>query len=199
MSVVPSLALVPFLGHGADGATAWSRLAPGERRRTALQAAREHDQPTLWSLTEAWLRTFGAAGAAVAVGTVRSYRCGVGALLAAWAGQDLLHPDPDAPTLYVRQLERRGLAPTTIQARVAAGRGLYAGLRWCRAASVDPFTQCHVPHDPTPAWDKRMPYSDDEVAALLQAAHDPCDAVLILLGAHAGLRAQECTDLCLLL
>ena len=114
MSTVPSLALVPFLGHGDDGATAWSRLAPSERRRTAMRAARGHDQPTLWSLTEAWLRTFGAAGASVAAGAVRSYRCGVGALLTAWAGQDLLHPDPEAPPLYVRQLERRGLAPTTI-------------------------------------------------------------------------------------
>ena len=42
----------------------------------------------------------------------------------------------------------------------------------------------------------RMPYGDDEVAALLQAAHDPLDAVLVLLGAHAGLRAHvpECAD-----
>ncbi len=162
---------------------------------TFMQAARDHDRATLWSLTEAWLRTFGAAGASVAAGTVRSYRCGVGALLDAWTGQDLLCPDPDAPTLYVRELERRGLASTTIQARVAAGRGLYAGLRWCRAVLLDPFAQCRVPHDPTPAWDKRLPYGDDEVAALLQAARDPLDAVLVLLGAHAGLRAQECTDL----
>ncbi len=195
MSTVPSLALVPFLGHGDEGATAWSRLAPGDRRRTAMQAARDHDQSTLWSLTEAWLRTFGAAGASVAVGTVRSYRCGVRALLDAWTGQDLLRPDPDMATLYVRQLERRGLAATTIQAWVAAGRGLYAGLRWCRAVTTDPFGQCRVPHDPTPAWDKRMPYGEDEVAALLQAATDPADAVLVLLGAHAGLRAQECVDL----
>ena len=34
-----------------------------------------------------------------------------------------------------------------------------------------------------------------EVAALLQAARDPMDAVLVLLGAHAGVRAQECADL----
>jgi integrase/recombinase XerC len=160
-----------------------------------MQAARDHDGATLWSLTEAWLRTFGAAGATVAPGTVRSYRCGVHALLAAWTGQDLLHPDPDAATTYIRLLERRGLAPSTIQARVAAGRGLYAALRWCRALAIDPFAECRVPHDQTPAWDKRMPYGDDEVAALLQAARDPLDAVLVLLGAHAGLRAQECADL----
>ena len=40
-----------------------------------------------------------------------------------------------------------------------------------------------------------MPYAEDELAALLQAARDPLDAVLVLLGAHAGLRAQECADL----
>src|SRR5205085_11541135 len=94
--------------------------------------------------------------------TVRSYRCGVHALLAAWTGQDLLRPDPEAATTYIRQLERRGLAPSTIQAPVAAGRGLYAALRWCRAVMGDPFAECHVPHDQTPAWDKRMPYGDDE-------------------------------------
>jgi integrase/recombinase XerC len=195
MSTAPCHALIPYLGHGDDGAIAWSRLAPSDRRRTAMQAARDHDRATLWSLTEAWLRTFSAAGASISAGTVRSYRCGVSSLLVAWASQDLLRPDPDAAAFYLRQLERRGLAPTTIQARLAAGRGLYAALHWCRAVTVDPFAHCHVPHDPTPAWDKRMPYGDDEVAALLQAARDPCDAVLVLLGAHAGLRAQECTDL----
>ena len=161
-----------------------------------MQAARDHDQPTLWSLTGAWLSTFGAAGASVSSGAVRTYRGGISSLLTAWVDQDLLRPDPDAATLYLRQLERRGVAPTTIHAWVAAGRGLYAALRWCRAVTSDPFAQCHVPHDPTPAWDKRMPYGDDEVAAWLQAARDPRDAVLVLLGAHAGLRAQECTDLC---
>jgi len=39
-----------------------------------------------------------------------------------------------------------------------------------------------------------MPYGDDEVAALVQVA-GPADRVLVLLGAHAGLRAQECADL----
>ena len=195
MSAAPCAALVPYLGHGDDGAAAWARLAPGERRRTAMQAARDHDGPTLWSLTEAWLRTFGMAGATVASGTVRSYRCGVHALLEAWTTQDLLRPDLEAATIYIRLLERRGLAPSTIQARVAAGRGLYAGLRWCRAVTIDPFAECRVPHDQTPAWDKRMPYAEDEVAALLLAARDPLDAVLVQLGAHAGLRAQECADL----
>ena len=191
-----SAALVPYLGPGDDSATAWLRLSPAERRRTAMQAAHDHDADTLWGLTEAWLRSFSPVGASVSPATVRSYRTGVRALLAAWARQDLLRPDPDAATTYLRQLERRGLAPTTIQARLAAARGMYAGLRWCRAVLTDPFAACRAPRDATPAWEKRMPYADDEVAALLQAATDPTDRVLVLLGAHAGLRAQECTDLC---
>ena len=48
-----------------------------------MQAVREKDEATLWSLTEAWLRTFSRAGAAVAPSTVRSYRAGLTQVLAA--------------------------------------------------------------------------------------------------------------------
>jgi hypothetical protein len=144
MSALPSTALVPYLGPGEDGALAWLRLSPGERRRTAMRAARDHDAATLWSLTEAWLRSCSLAGSAVSPAPVRGYRVGVRLLLEAWVRQDLLHPDPDAATLYLRQLERRGLAPSTVQGRLAAGRGLYAGLRWCRAVLGDPFAECRA-------------------------------------------------------
>ncbi len=93
----PSTALVHYLGTGNDGATAWLRMPRSDRRRIAMRAAREKDAGTLWSLTEAWLRTFSKAGATV--------------------------------------------------------------------------------------------------AALLRAATDPHDRALVLLGAHAGLRARECVDL----
>jgi integrase/recombinase XerC len=194
VSLPSSTALMPYLGHGEEGATAWLHLAPSDRRRTAMGAAHEHDAATLWSLTEAWLRTFSHANTRVAPSTVRGYRTGVHLLLAAWREQDLLRPAPEAGIAYVRQLERAGRAASTIQARVAAGRGLYAALRWCRATGVAPFADCRVPVDPTPPWDKRLPYGDDEIAALLQVAA-PVDQVLVLLGAHAGLRAQECASL----
>lgn len=125
----PLIALVPYLGPGDDGTAAWLHLAPGDRRRLAMRAAHDRDRHALWSLVEAWLRTFGLAGAAVAPATVRSYRTALHALLAAWTREDLLRPDPDAATAYVRTLQRRGLAPSTIQARLAAGRGFYAALR----------------------------------------------------------------------
>jgi len=74
-------------------------------------------------------------------------------------------------------------------------RGLYSALRWCRAVLLDPFADVRLPHDPTPRWEKRLPYDDDEGAALPRAASDPYDRALVLLGAHAGLRARECVDL----
>ena len=43
MAVPLSAALVPSLGRGDDGALAWLRLSPAERRRTAMQAAHDHD------------------------------------------------------------------------------------------------------------------------------------------------------------
>ena len=72
MSALPATALVPYLGPGEDGALAWLHLSPAARRRTAMQAAHDHDSATLWSLTEAWLRSFSTAGARVAPATVRS-------------------------------------------------------------------------------------------------------------------------------
>jgi integrase len=193
-SLALGTALVPYLGHDEEGATAWLRLLASDRRRTAMRAASDHDAGTLWSLTEAWLRTFSQANTSVAPSTVRGYRTGVHLLLVARTEQDLLRPDPEAGIAYIRHLDRAGRAPSTIQARVAAGRGLYAALRWSRATLVDPFADCRVPVDPTPAWEKRLPYGDDEIAALLQWA-GPADQVLVLLGAHAGLRAQECASL----
>ncbi len=192
----PTTALVPYLGHGHDGADAWLRMHPSDRRRTAMQAARERDGTTLWSLTETWTRTFTRVGADIAEGTVRNYKRGVAQLIAAWRDEDLLRPAPDAATSYVRHLQTRGLTPGTIATRLAAARGLYAALRWARACPLDPFRDVHAPHDPTPSWEKRHPYDDDEVAALLAAATDPCDRALVLLGAHAGLRAGECVALC---
>ena len=189
-------ALVPFFGQGSEGAQAWLRMHTSEHRRIAMRAAREKDYGTLWSLTEAWLRTFSVAGATIATKTIANHRLGVRRLLEAWAREDLLKPDPDAASFYISQMERDGLRPGTIQTRVAAARHLYAALRWARATMIDPCADCHVPHDPTSPWDKRMPYDNDERAALLQATTDrPFDHALILLGAHAGLRAGECVAL----
>jgi len=190
-----STALVPFLGDGDEGADAWVKMHKSDRRRIAMEAARNKDMTVLLSLTEAWLRTYSKAGATIATGTIENHKHGVRKLLAAWTEEDLLKPDTEAATRYIRTMERQGLKPGTIYGRVAAARALFSALRWARASLYDPFTDVHVPHDPTPPWEKRMPYDNDEIAALLAAAADPFDHVLVLLGAHGGLRAGECVRL----
>ena len=131
----------------------------------------------------------------VAAGTTKNYRTGLRHLLDAGRQKDLLRPAPDAAATYERALERRGLTPGTIANRLATARGLYAAFRCARAMVADPFAGVRAPRDPTPPWEKRLPYDDDEVAALAQAAADPHDRVLVLRGAHAGLRAGECVAL----
>ncbi len=166
-----------------------------DRRRLAMEAARDKDVAVLLSLTEALLRTYSKAGATIAKATVENHTHGVRKLLAAWTEEDLLKPDAEAANRYVREMERQGLKPGTIYGRVAAARSLFRALRWARASTYDPFADVHVPHDPTPPWEKRRPYDNDEIAALLDAAATPFDRVLVLLGAHGGLRAGECVRL----
>jgi len=188
------MAVVPFLGYGDEGSDAWVKMRTSDRRRIAMGAARGKDVAVLLSLTEAWLRTYSKAGATIAAGTIDNHKHGIKKLLAAWTEEDLLKPDTQAANRYVRAMERQGLKPGTIYGRVAAARALYRALRWARASLYDPFADVHVPHDPTPPWEKRRPYDNDEIAALL-AATNPFDRVLALLGAHSGLRAGECVRL----
>jgi len=189
-----STAVVPFLGYGDEGSDAWVKMRTSDRRRIAMEAARIKDVAVLLSLTKAWLHTYSKAGATIATATVENRKHGVRKLLAAWAEEDLLKPDTEAATRYIRTMERQGLKPGTIYGRIAAARPLFSALRWARASMYDPFADVHVPHDPTPPWEKRRPY-DDEIAALLDNAADPFDRVLVLLGAHGGLRAGECVRL----
>lgn len=56
-------------------------MATSDRRRVAMRAARDKDGATLWSLTEAWLRTYSRAGATIANQTVANHKLGVRRLL----------------------------------------------------------------------------------------------------------------------
>ncbi len=191
----PSTALVPFLGYGDEGADAWVRMHTSDRRRLAMKAARDKDVAVLLSLTEAWLRTYSKAGATIATGTIENHKHGVRTLLAAWTEEDLLKPDTEAANHYVRMMERQGLKSGTIYGRVAAARARRSCLALGAGLPVRPIRRRACAHDPTPPWEKRMPYDNDEIAALLDSAADPFDRVLVLLGAHGGLRAGECVRL----
>lgn len=166
----------------------------GERRRRAAAAAASRDADELWSLTRAYATLHGDAGAKGSGHTERAYERGVRDLVKAWEGENLARPDRDAAALYVRRLEEDGRSASTIRVRLAAARMLYRALRWAGVTETAPFEGVRPARDPTAPWDKRQPYSEEELNRLLQNA-GPADRALLLLGAHAGLRVSEATAL----
>lgn len=187
-----TLAIEVFRGGALDGARAWADLNPEERKRRGMTAAQYLDAAALWSLTEAHTFLYGAAGGALSPRTAQAYREGVTAFLkyAEHAGVSVIRPDRDAGPLYARHLEVSGLKPSSVRVRLAGARALYRALRWAGVTQLDPFSDTKPARDKTAAWDKRSPYTQAEVAALLDAA-PPRDRVLILLCAHGGLRIAE--------
>ena len=186
---VVSGALDRHRGTLALRARDWASLNDGDLKRRAAVAANERDAAELWGLVEAHLVTKGRAGIRISRHTLRNYRRGILDLVAAWQGENLLRPSRDAPDLYVNHLAEH-LAPGTVRVKVAAARALYKALRWTGATDLRPFEDVVLPRDPTAAWDKRQPYTGEEVDRLLAVA-GPTDRVVVLLGAHAGLRASE--------
>ncbi len=169
----------------------WENMDEHERYQTALNAAAAPDEAMLSSLTNAWIMLYGKAGSNVSVSTLRNYRTGINQMLSAWKPNGLLKPKPDAAREWVSSMQRKGRKPLTVQSRLAAGRALYAALRWTKVVDFDPFVGVRVEADPTPSWEKSEPYTQDEIDALLRGAIDPHDRLLVLLGADAGLRSQE--------
>jgi len=183
-------------------------------RRYAVEAAAQRDVEKLWRLTEAHLTLHGASGVATSRHTLRAYRRGIVELVGLWAGESLLRPTRDAGPLYVQRLRagdrddlvdrpddgRRGrrpkrgpLAPATVELRLAAARALYAALRWAGATEADPFRDVRAGRDTNREEDVAglKVYTETELIELLGRADDPEDRVLVLLGAHAGLRVSE--------
>lgn len=199
----PSTDLQRYQGDQLARAESWAALPVDALRRRAAKAATERDAQELWALCEAYLFLHGSKGARASHHTLRTYRRGVLDLLAAWQGENLLRPSRDAGVMYLRRLEagvaedgsqRKPPSPATLQVKLAAARTLYKALRWSLATEARPFEDVSAGKDPTPAWEKRRPYRDAEIEALLELA-EPAERVLVLLGAHAGLRIGEMSEL----
>ncbi|WP_420593891.1 tyrosine-type recombinase/integrase [Deinococcus sp.] len=214
-SASSSLTLVPYQGDALTRARLW--LDPEVRRREAVRAARDLDLETLWALTEAHHTLQGSAQSSRH--TLRTYRNGVRLwlLFAQRRAVGLLHPKADQGALFVRELEAgelrltrqrknkkdesaqppprpRPLTPSSVNAYLAGARALYRALRWAGASSADPFLDVKVGADKVARWDKRSPYPQAAIEALLQVG-DARHRVMVLLGAHAGLRASEMVSL----
>jgi len=191
-----------------QAARAWATMPDGERRRLATAAAHGHDTTALQEIADAWLTLYGKAGATVSAHTRRNYTHGIGVLIAAWREENILRPRRNAAALWLREMEDAGLKPSTVKVRLASARALYAALRWAGATEANPFMDARPAKDKTAAWDKRAPFTQAELQTILDdlagtiATASPAtrtmaryDVVLVLLGAHAGLRASEMMDL----
>ena len=178
-----------------DRTQTWITLPPGDLKRSAARAARDRDPAELWSLTEAWLCTYGKAGARVSPKTLESYEVGLRQVLAAASAINLLEPPRDWGAGYVRQLEDpqrvpKPMSASSVRVRLAGARALWSALRWSGVTQSDPFEFVHPAKDPTPAWEKRQPYQQSQLEALLEMA-EPREKLILLLGGHAGLRIAE--------
>jgi integrase/recombinase XerC len=171
----------------------WTNLPEDERRRRAARAAGERDAGTLWDLTRAVLALNADRAAAMSAHTLRAYRKGVLEVLHDLEPENVLDPKRSWASGYRARLSAR-LKPASVNVRLAAARALYTALRWSGASSADPFEGVKGVRDPTKPWQKRAAYSDTDLEALLAVA-DPRERLIVLLGAHAGLRAAEIAGL----
>jgi integrase/recombinase XerC len=209
MSLVPRDAASPLAR--AELLHRWSEEA---LRRFAAQAAGERDAERLWQLTEAHLTLHGRAGVTTSRHTYRAYHRGVIELVAAWMDESLLRPSRDAGLLYAQRLRagerphletedpprgrgrrpsRGPLSPATVELRLAAARALYAALRWSGATDVDPFRDVAAPRSATREEDimAGKVYTEFELIELLGHTRDMEERLVLLLGAHGGLRVSE--------
>lgn len=187
-----TLALELYRATPLDRARGWTDLHPEERRRRAVEAARDKNVETLWSLTEAYLTLHGSNGTSTSPRTLKAYR---------WAARRFVaHADNHAVSLlratgddgvqFVRTVEAAGLTPSSTRVQLAGVRLLYRALRWAGATEAAPFADVRPVGDPTAPWDKRAPYSETELRELLTHA-DARMRALLLLCAHGGLRIGE--------
>lgn len=167
----------------------WASLPESNLRSQAARAAGERDVAVLWSLTRSHLMLTSSRAGQISRHTLRAYQRGIEETLRDLESESILDPKRNWAAAYRARLSDR-YAPSTVAVRLAAARALYAALRWSGATSKHPFEGVAGARDPTPAWQKRQAYSEDELERLLSVA-DPRERVIILLGAHAGLRAGE--------
>src|SRR3712207_1367253 len=153
-----STAIIRYDGTLHTRAGAWVSLPLDERRRQAITAAQTKDAEALWSLLEAFLATYSDAGATISRHTLRAYRRSLQVFVAdaAAQGMNLIRPARDTGARWVRALEAHGLAPATVQIRLAAVRMLYRALRWAVRPRLTHSPMCDQ-HVTRPCHGKAQP------------------------------------------
>ncbi len=186
------MTLVQYQGSLLSQTREWTNLHDEELRRRAVKAAGEKDSPALVSLSVAYLGHQGGSGVLSSPRTVEAYALGVRQFVEHATSQavNLLRPGRHDAQGYVNAMLAAGRAPAGVQLKVAAAGCLYRALRWAGATEADPFRDVKVPKDRTPGIVKRPPYSEDDIADVIEQA-DVQAKFLLFLTAHAGLRISE--------
>ncbi|MHA0039981.1 tyrosine-type recombinase/integrase [Deinococcus sp. PESE-13] len=178
----------------------YADLTDQSLRVRAVEAAATYDTEALVLVTLAYMTTASRRGARTSPKTLAAYALAVRDFVP-WAeagGVQLLRPGPRDGGRYLANLQRRPsagkgkrgqLSAATIAQYLAGARALYRALRWAGATEAQPFSEVYAPGDPTPGIVKNPPYLREIDAVLEQC--DPRLAALLLLCAHAGLRASE--------
>lgn len=193
----------------------WMGLSDEQLRLQVLKTLQAKDWKTLWTFVEAYLRATGSKKQGVSKETLRKYRRYVLDLLELWEGESLLRPHRNAGNDYVSRLqserlhdppnkrladevserlregETAGYSRSAISVRLAAGKLLYNALRYAGVTEANPFEHVRVATQDRAPEDKRKHYNASHLKKLLTTVDDVAEEVIILLGAHAGLRIHE--------
>lgn len=184
-------------------------MSSEDRRLFAAKAVNERDTEALWELTEAYLTRKQASR-----NTIASYRKGVLVLLEAWSGVNLLRPRREDAELYVldlmapdrpvddndrnkyedgRSVKYKPLSAASVRSRVSAAKALYDALRWTDVTDADPFDDITLPKLRSKPVERarEKSYTQEELARMARVCRDWDDRLILLLGAHGGLRASE--------
>jgi len=207
--------------HGTPYAATreWMSLSDETLRLKVLKTVQARDWEGLWSYVEAYLRATGPKKQEVSKETLRKYRRYVLDLLTLWEGENLLHPHRNAGNDYVSRLQAErlhdppnarleqevservregeggGYSKSAISVRLAAGKLLYNALRYAGATEANPFEHVRVRVQDRAPEDKRKHYTRAHLKRLLATVDDVAEEVVVLLGAHAGLRIHEMAKL----
>jgi integrase/recombinase XerC len=197
----------------------WMSLTDEQLRLEVLKTLQAREWEVLWTYVEAYLRATGAKKQQVSKETLRKYHRYVLDLLELWQGENLLKPHRNAGNDYLSRLqierlheapnkrlalevsereregEGAGYSRSAISVRLAAGKLLYNALRYAGVTEANPFEHVRVGSQDRAPEDKRKHYTAAHLTKLLKVVDDPAEEVIVLLGAHAGLRIHEMAKL----
>lgn len=194
----------------------WTKRSP-ERKLRAIQACQNYEAEPLVVLMDAFRQLDKGKDRKAPDGTKKSTQRVYSAGIRSWIefaqerGIDILNPDQDEATEWIRLLEGPrelgGFAPATVIVRLSAVKWLYLGLRRIQATKARPFDDLKLAGDERAIWEKRDSYTLEECEKLISKAQEIARtyttrhkakaerlrvlAFAISLGVDAGLRASE--------